>query len=1293
MKLLNPKPTLDCALETLPASPPANPFQLRSIITHDRFSSTPAKLALTWPLFCEPNAIDIGDSFDSSCHQLSQPSAVSRQPYKDVLPAGLALASRLLSNQPQFDPFLPIEIPSNSFPTIWSPVSYGSPISSSPSPRAPRVLTSQHPMLGQLAPSPSSIFIPHLYFNSQDKQNVCAMESNAQSQGQVYDLLIVTDATASMSKYLKALHRALPDIIRISTLTDCFSRIGVLAYRDYFQGEVIEWSKWCSGVNPVANPDAGSDADLVSRDHIIQFASSLVPCHGGDWPEATKTGLARAHHLMRPEATTIILLFTDAPPHMPITGGNWRDKEIETLSDPHSAALFGPDAKLFLDWTSACTTLATGEKKAHVFSIVESHLMDTVAPYVYLSTLTGGTCYQIVNANADANAASTSISDLSMSILLTWTGLADAQHATVPRDPRSRRSVARPLSYKQSDDIGDVAHEDDDRISRYLMRRDSNHATATVLDNMDQPRLEPDSPDLDIVVPRQRQPALEPLAKRYAADPAYRALVVDQLKEIIDTNVAVITVNPVFGALWRAVCSDRASEARAELTQRFSDQVAHVTDPDQAARMKTWLEESYNYKAQIAEAIDEVPASDRCPCVFFDPTHDFTTHPDEEEEEDEDDADQGDAPDKRGPAEFTRSELLDISRSCDYRILRRLGRVLTCLTYVASEEDLPAHIRDAAPGVVPRMPLALAAPKYQRTFWRYLLHLVLPGTMLSARPAALLAALSIRMAILPLRDVADRELLAYGANWNNREVSETWNVGCLSLLLDADRDYEGRVASGVTVRPHPDARVLPEPDQKLFQTLVDYKMLELNLNTTLQARIGWTPSKTMVPLGPIVTCKLCRLPRSVTVMGTDGSCGLCHPNSCDCAACLRAPDFEERIHNNVGPQDSETTEATWVECFNTTCRAQYVVYNPSLLRVRAKCFYCRHESRLEGQAKPGPAPCVECSRCLGRIIWPHEYRPADLDLASFQCPACVAGRETVIDHETTAKALSDENTTAWLVRNENNALQHLFDGRSLFHKVSRIPDISTLASNVEVLPGTTNDNDTRLTISGKLVRNASDLRSSLSDWVKRRKVQSGTCLLCFSDANKRDLRACGRSGCASTICRSCRQDWYGINRRGQVINLPALSCPFCRRSPVAAVVSRLGIASLGGLREAVANPAWVYAWCGGCGFAKQFAERVCAEAGAVGAAAAAAAQVRDWRCEDCEANRGKGREVLHCPTCDTATEKVGGCAHIDCPACGAHWCFECGTAFVDAQRVYAHMEEAHGGIYGYDSEDNDDDYD
>ena len=55
--------------------------------------------------------------------------------------------------------------------------------------------------------------------------------------------------------------------------------------------------------------------------------------------------------------------------------------------------------------------------------------------------------------------------------------------------------------------------------------------------------------------------------------------------------------------------------------------------------------------------------------------------------------------------------------------------------------------------------------------------------------------------------------------------------------------------------------------------------------------------------------------------------------------------------------------------------------------------------------------------------------------------------------------------------------------------------------------------------------------------------------------------------------------------------------------------------------------------------------------------------------------------VKHCPRCDTATEKRGGCDHISCPVCAADWCFFCGEE-VDGRRIYRHVQEGHGGWYG-----------
>ncbi|KAI8176176.1 hypothetical protein KHU50_004043 [Colletotrichum sp. SAR 10_65] len=753
---------------------------------------------------------------------------------------------------------------------------------------------------------------------------------------EVFDLLVLTDATASMSSYLRALNQSLPEILRVSALTDCFSRIGVMAYRDYSADMVTEWSGWY-----------GDGEDTITQSKLLFMAKSIRTDsghHSIDWPEAAKTGLARAYSVMRSEATTIIVLYADAPPHTLGIASRNRDTEIKNLSKADS---FNGVGNLFTDWVSGAKALQ-GEKKAKVFSIIQGAIADTLSPFLFLSHLTGGVCFKLDIGDASVTTAD-AISQLTIGILLSWMGV-----GKLGTSASGERKFARLLQYRDTAAIQNSTHEGDgDTTGKYFPVNQSTTAEYVVEENIESRN--PTLNELHTVVDARKTPVMD-FSKRYTADTNYQGFVVDQLKSLIDADVAAIAVNPIFGTLWRTVCNDRENPARDGLIQSFGYAVDRISEPEKKSRMKTWLEESYDYAAEILDIVSQVSNEERYPCVFLDPTVCFTNDGDGED-------DKTKASGKQGVAGFTRDELMEIGRSCDSRILRRLGRVLTRLTYVQSENTLPAHMKGDEEVI--RIPMALADAKYQRKFWRILLHLILPGTMLAARPGALLAALSLRMGLKPLTEAADQELLFFSKKWNNLDIPETWNASCLSLLLDADRDYEKRVTEGVTHRHSHDACILSEGDRQLFKTLVDYKLLELNLNTTLQAKLGWHPEKSKVALGPVVICKSCSFPRSVTIMGRDGVCGLC-PQMCNCNICQPFEDEKLRRETNVRADDNEKTEGTWVECFTPTCRAQYVVYNPDALNVRPKCYYCRHSSSAN-------APWVECSQCLNRIIWPKTY--------------------------------------------------------------------------------------------------------------------------------------------------------------------------------------------------------------------------------------------------------------------------------------------------------------------------------
>ncbi|KAJ2892806.1 dihydroxyacid dehydratase [Zalerion maritima] len=1038
---------------------------------------------------------------------------------------------------------------------------------------------------------------------------------------QGYDLLIVTDATASMGSYLRALNESLPEIIRISQITACFDNIGVIAYRDYCGGKLLEWSGWYG------------EKGTTTQESLLEFCSRLRASHGGDWPEATKTGLHKAHEVMNQR--TIVVLYSDAPPHMPATGGNNRDKEIEKLKGTH-----------FTDWVSASAAMA---KRSRVYALIQSPLADTLSPYMYLCHKTGGACFELKNDVGPAK-----ISELTISLLLSWMGIAPktsgqpATGSTVAVTATNEKFyVAKVKEYK--DTSFEVKKEGGAHAEKYWVHVDTPEQVKKTKANITERWTTLDG--LRDVV-RVRKESMQDFSTRYKSDEKYRSLVVGALQDIIDNDVKAMTVNPIFGTLWRTVCSDRLNEARDGLISSFGLRVDKIDDPDTKQRMKNWLEESYDYKGEILAMLSAVDEEEKYPCVFLDPTLDF-----------------GEG--ENNIRNFTREELLEIGRSCDYRVLRRLGKVLTRLTYVNSAGDLPAHVKEISDDQCPKLPLALAQGKHNCKFWKVLLHLILEGTMITPRPAALLAALSLKMGIAPLRETAEAEMLRYKNKWNTLDIPETWNTSCLSLILDADADHRERSEGAKE-------GLIKDDEKVLFQTLVDYKMLEHNLETTLTARIGWHPEKIRAAIGPLSVCKKCKHPRSVTIMAENGVCGLCVDPSCPCGACASFENPEECLNANVSEK-----EGTWVECFDTGCRAQYVVYNHEKLNVRAKCFYCRHGAIYKEEERV-PAPTVECTKCLSRMIWPKMYRPNDLDVRTWKCPPCDANRVTIIDYETTAKKLAVENGNGWLLKNEDNKIEKPLAGGSLF-KTLAAAGVEDFARKVNILPGKDKPEELRFTIRGKCVRNNEGIISTLDSWVRRRKAEQGTCNLCFSDTSKKGLRsACGRKSCGQDICEDCRTGWFGINKPGNIINTAALSCPFCRRLPAPKVVRRYGIHALPGLKDAVARSGeFIFAWCASCGYAKEFMERVCARG--------APQDVGAWECGECIESKGKMKKggYRECPGCKTMTQKLEGCDHITCPVdgCGKHWCWNCGFSANESSSIYGHMEEEHGGLYGVDTED------
>ena len=476
-------------------------------------------------------------------------------------------------------------------------------------------------------------------------------------QDEVYDLLILVDATYSMFNYLEALQSSLPKIIQISQLTDCFKRIGLLAYRDYSEDHrkedgLLKWSGWMY-------TDLTSSSDGIDSNALIETARRLQPVGGGDFPEATKTGLAKAHQLMRADATTIVLLYTDATPHIAVDGSGKDPRSNQSLEKGNLTGskpcrLYDVCHPDFADWVSAANSLRTGDKKVQIFSFLDESLAawkSLAGYYSYLSAMTHGACFNLTKSDP------TSIASITVDVLLSWMGVEKAGSASV-------QLPAELVRYINGHSIRKLKNESDPAGNDYFWAAGpKNDAESRVKKNMAHVSVTSDV--LKQYTPKKRTP-VQSFADRYRHDDKYKDLARGQIAKLIEADVTAFSLNPVFGSLWREVCNDREYEMRDSLLNAFSAAVDRIKNADEKGRMKAWLEESYDYAAEIANMIERVPENERFPCLLLDPTLRHSSA----------------AEDGRSVADFRRDELLEIGRSCDYRILRRLGKVLTELTYI-----------------------------------------------------------------------------------------------------------------------------------------------------------------------------------------------------------------------------------------------------------------------------------------------------------------------------------------------------------------------------------------------------------------------------------------------------------------------------------------------------------------------------------------------------------------------------------------------------------------------------------
>ncbi|CAK5262277.1 unnamed protein product [Mycena citricolor] len=383
-----------------------------------------------------------------------------------------------------------------------------------------------------------------------------------------YDLLVVTDATASMGGYLDALRQSIPEILALAKLSGAFSRVGVLAYKDYSdETELVNWSGW-------------------NVPNLSSFVHDLQSTGGGDFPEAAKTALIRA------------LQKVDA-------------KNAQTL------------------------VLWAGEND------------------------------------------SKTLARLSVGMVMHWMGRSTATFSDILEQSNARllRYVNPPIEKLTDEGKG---------ARGYLPARVVGSSRDVWLAQ----KISKLPLGLDhIPIRHSMKESFDP-GKRFLdpGETTYQAMVYESLAEIITTNVACLTYNPIFGQLWRAVCRVN-NERKAALVNLFSAQVGRIEDVEQKKGLKLWLEESFDQTEEIDKMIQAAASR---PAVY-----------------------------------------LDFDADLLPGVLKRIGKIFTHLKLVEPGVTLGPNERF--------VPLSLSVSDVFRT----LPHLIVPGTLYPHRAAALTAIVAL----------------------------------------------------------------------------------------------------------------------------------------------------------------------------------------------------------------------------------------------------------------------------------------------------------------------------------------------------------------------------------------------------------------------------------------------------------------------------------------------------------------------------------------------------------------------
>jgi hypothetical protein len=714
-------------------------------------------------------------------------------------------------------------------------------------------------------------------------------------------------------------------------------------------------------------------------------------------------------------------------------------------------------------------------------------------------------------------------------------------------------------------------------------------------------------------------------------DAAFRGHVVRELSTVMTPeHVAVLRTNAALAKIWRALCPfGRTDAAVRAVVEQFSAAVRNVPE------MREWVEESYNMAGEIAA----MAARCRGERVFVLDMPSGATAP-------------------------SRRDALDVLR----------GAIAPAAAAGLLATLCGAHVLPAADAAVRGYRATLPEDLPDEDLFAALLHLLHPGMLGTRRAAAMTAAFAVAAGVAALAPRAAALLEARRGAWTGADDWDTYpEVFSVQFMLLMRR-----------IPQH-----LTDAERAFFERLWYVWRMQRTRRVPIGVRMA-APlmGKPMAHPDRRAMCATCGHSRPDSILVGD-VCGIC------------LTEGEETGRGAVPPPCAASGHSMMVECRSAACRGRYAVERPALLHIAPKCHYCR-----AGEV----AQLATCATCHARHVLPNHRAAADcVASGAWRCAVCASGA----DNTALVDALLEE-----LLLENPALLGHLDYSVPLDALDMKLSAVFT-ADDAAIAPQTPPGAAPPLTWRGADVLNAPDVTANVVAAVRTAAI----CELCSICCELRALgalgSACGR--CDTLICTDCRGRWYSAAPGQCPVEEGRFLCPFCRRAPAPRLAAHCGRRNAPRAVEA-APRGTLLGFCARCRIVRSALAADCAAA-AGGAAEIPA--VADWLCAECAAldavaaaalddeaassdtsddasddgnpdgNHGGVRRlgrrarrracgfeqpgVKPCPGCGHETMRTGGCGHMTCPLCAAHWCWMCGRAFA-LDTIYQHMYSVHGGI-------------